>query len=388
MNEFIIQLYDDFGNRIDCEPNTFSILQGVKIANPTLPHDIGISAVHKESGEADELFVPILSKNQTLPATGKKTFTVAKNLRPGNPDDVFNVLVWEGKAGTRPERNDWVGRVAISGVQLPSLLPKGSEVEITLRMDESRRITVNAFFPYLDETIEAVLRDIKQPNVDPDWVAEVTGTIKKRVDNFTLESFEIEEIRTADLEEIEAGLYETEELIEKGLDDLDRGLTVEERLKDLLKRLDEIESDIKWPLLEKKSRDVITMTKDSVERYGTEQEKEIFTHLQAKLNRVVEAKNPKLVESAISELQNLKWHIWFRQPKFWVDTLLNISDYFHEIHWSNRRRAGELINEGKTVLSTHGYSDQIPQIVGQLWDLMPEDEVEKTKTPRDDIPRY
>jgi len=386
MNDFTINLYDDFGNRIDCEPTTFSILQGVKIANPTLPHDIGISAMHKESGETDELFVPILSKNQTLPATGKKTFTVAKNLRPGNPDDVFNVLVWEGKAGTRPERNDWVGRVAISGVQLPSLLPKGSEVEITLRMDESRRITVNVFFPYLGETIEDVLLPHIQPNVDPNWVVEVRGTIKRKVDNFTLELIEIDELKTDDLEEIKGELYETEELIDKGLDDYDRGLTVKNRLNELLIRLDEIERDIKWPLLEKKARDEITVTKDSLERYGTEQDREIFTHLQAKLNRVVEAKNPKLVESAISELQTFKWQVCFRNPKFWIDRLLNIGDYFHEIHWSNRRRANELLNEGKTALSTNGYSDQIPKTVVQLWDLMPEDDVEKTKTPRDDLP--
>jgi len=48
-NAFVLEMLDGSGNRLECEPNTFNIMQGLKIAQPPLPHDIGISAIVKAS---------------------------------------------------------------------------------------------------------------------------------------------------------------------------------------------------------------------------------------------------------------------------------------------------------------------------------------------------
>jgi molecular chaperone DnaK len=35
---------------------------------------------------------------------------------------------------------------------LPKLLPEGSDVDLTVNVDKSEKITVTAFFPYLETT--------------------------------------------------------------------------------------------------------------------------------------------------------------------------------------------------------------------------------------------
>jgi len=385
-NEFAIQLCDDVGNRVDCEPNSVSILQGIRLGSPTLPHDIGISAIKKDSTKGDESLAVVLKKNQTLPATGKRTFMAPKMIRPGNPDDVLGIIVWEGKAGTKPRRNVWVGQVRISGEMLPSLLPEGSEVEITIRMDESRRVTVSAFFPYLDKTIERVLdTGHRHPKVDPGWIETTLKSARWEIEALRDESLGIEE---GTLGQLDAELDEIEDMKEKGRADFDRAMMIKNRLNELLIKLDGQEKSLEWPRMERKANEEISVTKETVERYGTDDESRIFNHFHSKVEKALERKERKLIDNTISELQNLKWHIWSKQPGFWVSVLTNIDECFNEIHWVDRARARSLLDGGKDILSDRGYSEDIPEIVRRLWELMPEDEREKTKTVRDDIPHY
>ena len=86
-----------------------------------------------------------------------------------------------------------------------------------------------------------------------------------------------------------------------------------------------------------------------------------------------------------SELQDLKWSIWFRQEGFWISTLKFYGDHFDEIHWKDRLKARNLVSEGLKSLAQRGYSEEVRNAVTQLWELMPEEEKVKT---RDDIPHY
>jgi len=386
-NAFTIQLYDEIGNKVDSEPNSFFILQGIKPGNPTLPHDIGISALKKELTELTEeteSFSVILSKNQPLPATGKKTYVTPKMLRPGNPHDVLKIIVWEGLARTKPTRNRWVGQITISGAELPSLLPEGSDVEITLKMDESRRVVVSAYVPYLDETIEDILPPYRDPSTfDPQEIEEKIANIKMEIENLGSEYFALDKLNPEHFEEIEPELEEIEELKSKGVEDYDRYTKINNRLNELQIKLDEAEKNIKWPRLEKKAEEELATTNAAVERFGTEDENQVLSRLDSKLQKALQSKDAKSIDSMMSELSNLRWSIWFRLPDFWIAQLKHKVDHFNEIHWTDRVKARKLISEGNAVLEEKGYCEEISKIIWQLWDLMPEEEKLKS---RDDIP--
>ena len=85
----------------------------------------------------------------------------------------------------------------------------------------------------------------------------------------------------------------------------------------------------------------------------------------------------------------MKYGILFREPGYWVSVLKSINESFDEIQWSDRSKAKSLVNKGAELLAGGQFSDEIKDIVWDLWDLMPdESDREKTKAPRTDIPHY
>jgi len=389
-NGFLVQLFDETGNNLECEPNSISILQGIKIAPPPLPHDIGVSAIVK-GPESEEEMVPILSKGTSLPAVGKKTFTAPKNLRPGNSSDVLKIIVWEGRGRTRPIRNVHMGEVVISGDKLPSLLPEGSEVEVTIRLDESRRAKTSAYLSYLDETIEEEVMDpnFKRSSISTDELSCQINAEENRLDDLQEKSWEIDEINDNDLNEVENGLNELGELNEKGRGDPDRGREVQKRLNELAAKLDEIEKSIKWPQRKNELKEELEKTEQVIDRFGKEKEERILSRLKPEAEKAIELKNIKRAKDIKDKLLELKYGILFREPGYWVSVLKSINESFDEIQWSDRSKAKSLVNKGAELLAGGQFSDEIKDIVWDLWDLMPdESDRKKTKAPRTDILHY
>lgn len=175
-NTFAICLSDEQGNLYPCEPDSFTVIQGIKAANPTLPFALCIEASDTRTGK--QLLQPLrgLDKNQSLPAKGKGIFKTQKTLRPGNPQELIRIPIYEGQPGTKAVYNSRVHEVLISGNDLPEVLPEDTDAEITLEIDSSRRMRLSAYFPYIDETCRFDLPD----NTTKDYDAKVLeGEIRK-----------------------------------------------------------------------------------------------------------------------------------------------------------------------------------------------------------------
>ncbi|MCX6228041.1 MAG: Hsp70 family protein, partial [Bacteroidia bacterium] len=173
-NAFNVFVYNEQGDLIPSEPNDFTIIQGSKVGSATLPYNIGIEIKSKASGKI--VFRPIkgLEKNQTTPATGiANGLKTQKQINPGSKTDFIKIPVYQGDYGSEGSRaiyNEHVFDVIISGEQLPSLLPEGSDVDLTLKVDKSERVTISAFFPYLNFTEEVVIPETVQKEIDAKWL--------------------------------------------------------------------------------------------------------------------------------------------------------------------------------------------------------------------------
>jgi len=387
-NGFSVQLFDGAGNRLECEPNHFSILQGIKISQPPLSHDIGVSAIAREY-DNKEIMVPIVKKGTSLPTIGKRIFVVPKNIRPGKSADVLKVIVWEGKGKTYPIRNVWMGKMEISGDMLSSLLPEGSKVEVTIRIDESRTAKVSAYLPYLDETIEQVMDpDYKRSAISADELTNHIDAEKHRIYDLQEKLQDVDQFDNSDIKPIEKGINELRELIEKGRGDPDRSREVQNRLNELAIKLDEIERCIKEPQVETEFNEELERCNQVVDRFGDEKDEQVLSKLRLEAKKSIEQKNINRLNDVLSKVLELKWKILFEQPGYWVSVLNNINEYFEEIQWSDRSKAVSLLDRGSELLASGQFSDEIKRIVLDLWELMPEPDKEKTKEPRTDIPIY
>jgi molecular chaperone DnaK len=160
-NSFEINVYDEGGSKLDCQPNQFSILQGIGELvgmQVVLPYHIGISKYFASEGK--ELFQIIkgLEKNKRLPATGViNGFKTRFDIRPGCSDDIIRIPLYQGDynaEGTVPLLNNHVVDIVISGETLPFLLPAGSDIDFTIKVNTSQQLTFLAYIPYLNYSVE------------------------------------------------------------------------------------------------------------------------------------------------------------------------------------------------------------------------------------------
>lgn len=161
-NVFEVVLFDDKGNILESEPKHFQIEQGIKIGTPTLAYNIGTEILEKKSGDLIFKTFKGLEKNQAIPATGAYNGIKTKfPIRPGVESDFIKIPIYEGghgSEGTRVIYNEHVCDVIISGADLPCFLPEKSDIDLTICVDRSERITVTAYFPSIDFTTKTIVR--------------------------------------------------------------------------------------------------------------------------------------------------------------------------------------------------------------------------------------
>lgn len=161
-NIFEVVLFDDKGNILESEPSNFSVIQGSKIGSATLPYNVGIELKDRTTGKVRFKTIKGLEKNQSIPATGSYNGIKTKfPIRPGIESDFIKIPIYEGghnSESTRAIYSEHVCDIIISGLDLPCLLPEKSDIDLTICVDRSAKITVTAYFTSIDYTTETIVR--------------------------------------------------------------------------------------------------------------------------------------------------------------------------------------------------------------------------------------
>ncbi|MDA9968339.1 Hsp70 family protein, partial [Salibacteraceae bacterium] len=163
-NNFEIALFDGNGNQMQCEPSKFSIVHGIGDFLHILPYNIGVEQKDKQTGKILFRTIKGLEKNQSLPTVGcLNGIKTEKQIRPGVETDYIKISIYQGdygSNGTRAIYNEHVHDIQINGADLPCLLPKHSDIDLTIKVDVSQRISVLAYFPAIDFSTEIELNAI------------------------------------------------------------------------------------------------------------------------------------------------------------------------------------------------------------------------------------
>ncbi|MCK9450283.1 MAG: Hsp70 family protein [Bacteroidales bacterium] len=163
-NQYEISLYDGYGSLLESEPSNFNILhlEEWQVTNAVLPYNIGVEVKDKQTGKLIFRTIKGLEKNQSIPAMGTiNGFKTEKPIRPGVESDFIKIPIYEGEhgaEGTRAIFNEHFTDVIISGADLPCLLPENSDVDLTISVDRSEKITATAYFPSIDFSVDLNIR--------------------------------------------------------------------------------------------------------------------------------------------------------------------------------------------------------------------------------------
>ncbi len=144
---FTVTLLNPQGGQEKAVPNTLTVKHWLnEPGGAVLTNPIGIA-------QADKTFAPMLAKGARLPAVSRDTFHTTVALLRSDADAVIRIPIMEGER-ERADRNLLVGVIEIRPKDVSIDLPKGSDVEVTIEIDESRLLTVVADVPLVEEQFE------------------------------------------------------------------------------------------------------------------------------------------------------------------------------------------------------------------------------------------
>ncbi len=315
-NLFWIFLFDKEGNALSLDPDSFSILQGFEISRAPIPHAIGVGVVKKDNrtGMAAEEFVVFFPRNSELPLDRTKTFKTVRKLKRGDKDNVLPIIVYEG-GHDQSDRNQKICDVKITGESIPYDLPEGTPVDITIRVDKSRGVSVNAYIESIDLSLDARGSthseglNIDELKADLDLQRARIGMAQKNCSP--------EERRGLEhtLESVSDSLARAEE-------DEDEKRKASKQLKDLKIQLDHIDREKKMPQLTREFKETVLKAEESIrdlaDKSELQQHHDIFTALKTEGEQAIEQDDKHLLIRVNEQLGELIRRVVLSNPAAWV----------------------------------------------------------------------
>lgn len=367
-------MFDEKGNILPCEPSEFTIIQGLKVANATLPYNIGIDLFDSAVGTIGVYTLKGLEKNTSLPAKGKGVFKTQKDIRPGNQNDQLKIEIYEcgfKEDGSKKILNEMINLVIISGEDLPQFLPANSDVEIALEIDSSRRIQFSAYFPYLDETIELDVPWLRQKEFDADKLISEIIKAKETLSRLEADAILVDYSET---EKMKLELSEIAILLENGKGDYNTKTQVMERLREVLKQIDRIKEENEWPTIEDELNWLLERMKNNNQRYGNDKTKKQAEQLELQAKEVCKQMNVKIAKELMEQIRSFNFTLVRDDIGFWINYIKDFDNNFSTHEWISPSRARSLLDEAKQIISTNPSKLKIEEIVRELFTLLTEKE--------------
>ena len=365
-NIFQIELRDPGSNQCKTTPDSLPITVGITISEQPLIHSIGVAMANNET---DRFF----DKGTPLPARKRLVHRTAHFVHKGKEGDLIRIPVVEGENIRRADRNKLMGELLIDAKGIQRDLPAGSEVEITIDIDQSRIIRTKAFIPILDEEFESILSyDHSTPDLNK--LKKDVEAEKLRLINARKKANEINDLKALEILkkiEDENMEHEIETALAASEADRDAADKCINRLLDLKSTIDEIEDALEWPGLLAKAEESIEDARDVKEKYGNNTDNQRFINLEREIGQAMESRNSDFLHRKIGEMDSLYVKIMREQPGWWVGYL----NYMEKKKDSMRDQglADQLILRGRRAIDANEIS-QLRSVVQQLISLLPDDQ--------------
>lgn len=207
LNHFRVLAADSAGTEIVIENPYFDIKHNetvLKMSAPPATMSIGVQIKDAKTGY--DVLYHVIKKNSPLPAQDDRTFKLSRDIDP-SVDDSITIKIWEGENVQNPEANFPAGAITVKSSAMDRMIPKGTEIELTIIADENRNIRVSGYIPDFDFIIpEETLR--AESKVD---LTERMETVDKKIQQSEVslqrlkeQGVDVSELET-ELEEVKSG---------------------------------------------------------------------------------------------------------------------------------------------------------------------------------------
>lgn len=369
-NLYWIYLFDKSGNAIPVEPDSFTITHGLSVSGAPIPHSIGIAVAKKDMKSnfaMAEEFEPYFDKGSILPLKKTETFKTVRKLLKNESDNPLWIKVAEGESDI-PDRNTYVCELGIKGADLPYDLPEGTEVEITLEVNESREVAVTAYIPLVDLTLNAraTVKDesINVEDMETDFAAQ-----KERMGKIT------QNCSPEEREKLSSNADAISTSIRNAHLDQDEKRQASKQLKDFKVTLDRLEKEKEMPQLIGEYREGVESLEKIINEYADEKERSIYTdqfkEITSEGEKAIESNDKDLLIRVNEQVSELSARALFSNPATWVYQFKKITE--GQTHFLDEKEARYYTDKGKRAIEI-GDVDELKRCVHSLMLLLPPEE--------------
>ena len=370
-NNFSVELYDPSWRKQKVKPDmlTYTIGIGGDVEQPLI-NSMGIALGTNE-------YNILLQKGRGLPLTATRDFTTIDPVRQGRSEDICRIVVVEGE-NEKADRNRFNGALEIRGDMIRRDLPAGSDVEVTLKMDASRILTVTAYIPILGEEFPTKI-EMKHSQPKPEDLKEDYERELRRFHDVKAKATgtggETAERLVAEMEASPLA-QEVKEIIAAAKANPTSALEGEKRLLELKLKLDEATDALKWPALVAESREWLDYLKNVADQNGSGLQKQKAERLADEIAEIIRERKTDRIQKRIDQIVGLYYEIVMAQLGWWVTQFEKMSKQQEAL--SDQELATKLLNQGRDCLAKNNVAG-LQNIVRQLWDLLPRETAEETK---------
>lgn len=383
---FWVYARDGQGRLIDTDTPEFKVRHGLVPAAPPLPHSLSVEVLRPGGNPALDL---VFSKGTPLPAEKTVKYRATHALVRGNPDSDLAIKLWEGEFLDDPDANEWVGNVLLSHDGIQRSVPEGAEIEVTIQMNASRHVTVEAFVPHLNQHFSGRLYVPQREEQD---FSNLSDAVASEAEGYRCRLEELE--RTLSDDEAEATRTELEDL-RRDLDELDakapppggaRGQAdpddarriVEESktVRGRLGRLEKRSAGRRSPADSTKFVELVETVAGVVGQFGTSLEKQQLAMLRRELDRAASKGDDRAIQRVCGEIGGLRWRVLFNHDWFWREIFDSLCQ--PETPFLDASEARRIIARGQAAVS-NGDGEGLREAVRGLWNLQPKGNAEATR---------
>jgi len=369
-HSFSIELLDPTGRRCPVAPESITYTVALMISGAPLTHDIGVVMANNE---VDVFF----AKGTPLPSRKiRKLHKQVTQVRRNVATDAIRIPIVEGSY-RKADRNRRIGNLEVLSSDIKRDLPAGGDVEITVKIDESRVVHAEIYVPFLDQEFSHVCGSLRKPDPEIGELCEEAARVKARLGDLREQTMQTAEPKAAEL------LIEIED--EKTITEIDRLLaacgdpdaanTCEARLLTLNAKLDEIEDCLEPATVRLRARQLVPWAEEIVRQHASEEDRRRFAMLRKELEVCMGGPLEDLRRKT-DQIETLAYRVWSTHPSFWIGCFQYLEERREQM--PDQQGAQLWFSHGRKAIANEDL-EAVKSACRQLVDLLPPKEQEKAR---------
>lgn len=368
-NFFSFVVYDSQNNIVESDIEPIGINSGFGINGQPIPEDICLEVDDYDNPGETRLQL-VFQKNTILPTKKTLTYPLNKTILKGSEDEVIRVNVLEGTHLALPEANKAIGFMLITGRNLKRDVAKGSDIEITISLSESRDLSIAAYLNMADQEFKQAFNP-KERHIPINELKEQVETLADKLETEIEEATEKEDFETASAlsklkKEMESVSEETEGLTSD--DVTDKRYQLEDKKRKIAQEIDSATKNKRIQLVKEHYFETKDECEKMLDENGNDHERKTFNDIVAQEKAIFATNSPLKIQEKSDEFHSIISRIRWRTPDFLVSIFKWCRD--NQTRMNEQSQAKSLVDAGSFAIESRNW-ERLAEINRGLLNLLP-----------------